>query len=126
MEEKWGGNDEAVFEPSTALEAFALLHTLSDDKHMHELSCFTIKVDSTLGVAEGYKGAFDALQRITKMPYWRRIWVVQEIVLPPLATVVWGSISAPWKLFVDVAMNFEKHIPGCCLKHNSPDLYFAH
>jgi len=126
MEEKWDGNDEAVSRTSTAMEAFALLHTLSDDKHMHELPCFTIKADSMLGVAEEYKRAFDALQRITKRPYWRRIWVVQEIVLPPLATVVWGSMSAPWKIFVDATMNFEKHIDGCCLEHNnSPRLYFG-
>jgi hypothetical protein len=125
IEEKWDGNDEEVFETSTALEAFALLHTMSDDKHMHELPCFTIKADSKLGVAEGYKRAFDALRRITKMPYWRRIWVVQEVILPPCATVVWSSISAPWKIFVDAAMNFEKHIHGCCLEHNnSSGLYF--
>jgi hypothetical protein len=59
------------------------------------------------------------------MLYWRRIWVVQEVILPPRATVVWSSISAPWKIFVDAAMNFEKHIHGCCLEHNnSSGLYF--
>jgi hypothetical protein len=91
---------------------------------MHKLPCFTIKANSMLGVDEGYKRAFDALQRITKMPYRRRIWVVQEIILPPLATVVWGSISSPWKIFVYAAMNFEKHISGCCLAHNSPGFCF--
>ena len=94
-EENWDGDDGAILETSTALQAFALLNILSDDKHTHELPCFTMMANSMLGVAERYERAFDALQRITKMPYWRRIWVVQEIVLPPLATVVWGSISAP-------------------------------
>jgi hypothetical protein len=55
-------------------------------------------------------------------------WVnpsIQEIVLPPLATVVLGSVSAPWKIFVYATANFEKHISGYCLEHNnSPGLYF--
>ena len=118
-------DDEEVLKTSTVQQAFDLLHILSDDKHTRELSCFTIKENSMLGVAEGYERAFDALQIITKMPYWRRIWVVQEIVLPPLATVVLGSVSAPWKIFVYAAMNFDKHTSSCCLEHNnSPGFYF--
>jgi hypothetical protein len=117
--------EEGTLKTSTVQQAFALLHTLSDDKHTRELSCFTIKENSMLGVAEGYERAFDALQTITKMPYWRRIWVVQEIVLPPVATVVLGPVSAPWKIFVYAAMNFDKHNSSCCLEYNnSPGLYF--
>lgn len=28
--------------------------------------------------------------------WWSRIWTVQEAILPPSATVVWGPLSIPW------------------------------
>jgi hypothetical protein len=60
------GDDEAVLETNTVLQAFALLHILSDDKHMRELPCFTIKANSMLSITEGYERAFDASRELRK------------------------------------------------------------
>jgi hypothetical protein len=38
---------------------------------------------------------------------------VQENILPPLATVVLGSIGIPWKAFLNVVDSFKGHI-RCC------------
>lgn len=44
----------------------------------------------------GYWEAFSALKRLLNASWWRRIWTVQEIVLPPRAEVLWGNMSVSW------------------------------
>ncbi|KAH7130993.1 hypothetical protein EDB81DRAFT_763655 [Dactylonectria macrodidyma] len=38
-----------------------------------------------------------ALQPVKERPWWRRVWTVQEAVLPPSLTIVWGPYSIPWQ-----------------------------
>ncbi|KAL7808824.1 HET domain-containing protein [Trichoderma aethiopicum] len=37
-----------------------------------------------------------ALKALLNVPWWSRIWTVQEAILPPKATVYWGPCSLPW------------------------------
>lgn len=41
-----------------------------------------------------------ALTRLLERPYWRRMWVFQEIVLAKYAVVHCGSFEAPWSYFL--------------------------
>ncbi|KAH8768217.1 hypothetical protein F5883DRAFT_616865 [Diaporthe sp. PMI_573] len=43
-------------------------------------------------------------------------WVIQEVVVPPRATVHYGRFVAPWDMFVHAARNFEHHRRICCTK----------
>ena len=40
-----------------------------------------------------------ALECAMRNPWWSRIWTVQEAVLPPSTTVLWGSVSTSWNSF---------------------------
>ncbi len=62
---------------------------------------------------------FEALRRMMHSPSapWRyRIWVVQEVVLPPSITVVFGHISAPWDILASAAQNYQDHTYKCCVE----------
>ncbi|KAH0497749.1 hypothetical protein TgHK011_005035 [Trichoderma gracile] len=37
-----------------------------------------------------------ALKTLFNVSWWSRIWTVQEAILPPKATIYWGSFSLPW------------------------------
>jgi hypothetical protein len=63
---------------------------------------------------ERFRKAWTVLDAILKVPYWDRIWIVQENILPPSATVVLGSISMAWYHFSDAAKVLMKHWMTCC------------
>jgi hypothetical protein len=39
-----------------------------------------------------------ALQRLLYRSYWKRIWIVQEVLLSPKAVVYCGTLSTDWSL----------------------------
>ena len=47
-------------------------------------------------------------------PWWNRIWVIQEVVAPPLIDVVYGACSAPWNMFTLAAWSQINHSTHCC------------
>ncbi|KAF2844661.1 HET-domain-containing protein [Plenodomus tracheiphilus IPT5] len=47
--------------------------------------------------------AYDAFCVFIKNPWWRRIWTVQEAVLPPTLVLHWGPLSIPWSTVVAAA-----------------------
>jgi hypothetical protein len=49
-------------------------------------------------------------------PWWGRIWVVQEVILPPEVIVVHGTICAPWSMFSKAATRCSYHLHHCCAK----------
>ncbi|KAK1237024.1 hypothetical protein MKX07_000446 [Trichoderma sp. CBMAI-0711] len=40
--------------------------------------------------------ASSALKALLNVSWWSRIWTVQEVILPPKATIYWGPCSLPW------------------------------
>ncbi|KAH6629590.1 heterokaryon incompatibility protein-domain-containing protein [Boeremia exigua] len=50
----------------------------------------------------------EGLKAIMARDWWRRAWVVQETVLARRATVVYGTLSAPWLMFADAAMKVSQ------------------
>lgn len=49
-------------------------------------------------------------------PKFSRIWVVQEIILPPRATVLYGQITTPLTVLFEAALNLQRHQDSCCSK----------
>lgn len=45
---------------------------------------------------------------ILKLPYWTRIWTVQEFVIPDRLTMTWGSMAFDASLFKDLQRAAEK------------------
>jgi hypothetical protein len=49
-------------------------------------------------------------------PWWSRIWVVQEVTVPPEVIVVYGTASAPWRVLASAARNYFSHSTKCCMQ----------
>ncbi|EUC43544.1 hypothetical protein COCMIDRAFT_100602 [Bipolaris oryzae ATCC 44560] len=68
---------------------------------------------------------FEALRMFMHAPFtpwWPRIWVIQEVALPPQVVIHYGTISAPWTMFAKAAKTYRLHSSSCCRKfmHNLP------
>lgn len=101
---------------SSVGNAFAVLYKLARVTHLPDLKMF-VEVDKRgpkRDLHRDYRQSLRALHKIMKRPYWNRIWVVQEAILPPNATVVCGSISVPWQMIVDAGYAFNRHSVKCC------------
>lgn len=100
---------------SDILEVFRFIQGLSRSGHLEKLAYI-----ETHGYADASRpahGLFEALRKLTHAPctpWWTRIWVVQEAVFPPQATLFYGAISAPWDMFAKGALNFSRHSQKCC------------
>lgn len=42
------------------------------------------------------EGAWAALDRFFSLPYWMRVWVIQEIAVAPSVTILYGNIPILW------------------------------
>ncbi len=51
-------------------------------------------------------GVASAVNTLMTLPWWYRIWTVQESILPPAATLYWGPFSLPWELMRRAADSF--------------------
>jgi hypothetical protein len=94
-------NDNTLF-------ALCFLHLLAQDEHPR-LSYFWDDFCHRSNVLR-------ILSRITRRPWWTRIWTVQEVLLPPMATVYFDSFTVPWTTFSQAALNFARHRESCCSK----------
>jgi hypothetical protein len=55
-------------------------------------------------IPEGHFTALsEAIRRMLLVPWWDRIWVVQEAVVAETLTVRYGNVAVSWELLVEVA-----------------------
>ena len=73
-----------------------------------------LKVENleTLGLPKWNHGDWDALGGILRRPWFRRIWVVQEVVMSRKATVVCGEDELSWSQLVHLvrSVRFASHM----------------
>ncbi|KAH8655287.1 heterokaryon incompatibility protein-domain-containing protein [Xylariales sp. PMI_506] len=82
-----------------AANAFRMAQLLADNAHMDR-----IPVE-----------LFYALRTLLELPWWDRIWTVQETVLPREVTVLCCSLQLPIEVFLRAGSNFYMHnYRGCC------------
>jgi hypothetical protein len=98
------------------LAAFGILHLLSVDEHWTEKPMFIADAENQYHIAEKYLRAWQAALKLFELPWWSRIWVVQELVLSRKATFVLGSVSVPWELISEFCRSYSTHLPpgACC------------
>lgn len=107
-----GSPDKAL---SDTFRVFSLVETLSNAKHLRDLEWFQETDDPA--VQEEFRTLFESLRQFSHAPFtpwWTRIWVVQEAVLPPVVTVICGTVSAPWSMFAQAAWRYLYHSRHCC------------
>ncbi|OAL44115.1 hypothetical protein IQ07DRAFT_592559 [Pyrenochaeta sp. DS3sAY3a] len=107
-----------------AFEVFALFQELSSDEHPYNTLCIRIyegiKEDPIFQEKKAMKDRMDLCEALRMFmhppftPWWSRIWVVQEVTVPPDILVVFGNISAPWEMLATAAFNYIQHSTGCC------------
>lgn len=102
----------------TALDVFAFLRALAEGGHLNQLA--HLRLDGSSESDKERMALIEALRRLMNppwTPWWKRIWVVQEIIMPGDATMLYGSVSAPWNIFEKAASSFEFHSSTCCADH---------
>ena len=82
--------------------------------HLDELPIFdSHQLPFISFTGEGRK-VLRGLEAFVENPWWRRIWVVQEVLLSTRARIIWGPISIPWLTITNAAANFVIHHGSCC------------
>jgi hypothetical protein len=106
----WVDSDDPTDGRRSILDAVALLYIISTNNHLKFMPLEEAETRCRSG--------FEAIGSIFSMPYWTRIWVIQEIALPPLATIIYGSISIPWETVAHVSNYWTFHTETCCITDN--------
>ena len=88
------------------LAAFCFITQLSHGKHMHGIPLFKNVMY--------WRNVSGTLSQIMRQDWWTRIWVVQEAVLAPQATIIYGRFRCPWEIFASAARWFRLHRLTCC------------
>jgi len=55
-----------------------------------------------------------AIRAFCRRPYWKRLWIVQEVILARDILVCCGSMRVEWDKFEDWYLAMKKEFPGIC------------
>ncbi|KAF4965572.1 hypothetical protein FSARC_6657 [Fusarium sarcochroum] len=80
--------------------AFCVLYLLSMKIPAAEIMHLR-HIDYSMPIVKG-------LYAIMDQSWWRRIWVVQETVVARKATIYYSKLSAPWSMFSDAAIEYDR------------------
>jgi hypothetical protein len=94
-------------------QAFTMIYEFSQSMHYKDMSAYRHRHPSQDNGLLDHE-ILDAFGRIIESPWWSRLWVVQETVLPPEAVLVFGSISIPWGLMEKAGLGYHRHSARCC------------
>ncbi|KAI4862198.1 HET-domain-containing protein [Hypoxylon rubiginosum] len=104
----------------TARRAFRMLRILGQDKHINELPCFLAKRSTRdeayprLRAHPCFRHHFKSLIAMTHLPWWTRIWVAQETVLPNRVEFAFASETCQYEVFDNFLRYFSGHANSCC------------
>ena len=104
-------------EMADVYSAFVFLRLILDGAHLYDLAFFQRSGEYILQSTTKWEQAIRGLEIITKSPWWNRIWVLQETVLPPRATIHFGNITIPWKTIAQATKKLTHHYTFCCSSH---------
>lgn len=91
--------------------AFAIMKILSNGRCLK--TCLRTSVGSTV-----WKGALEVVDHVVKLPWWTRVWVLQEAILNQgNVLAIYGEIVAPIGLIEDSGAILTRHYErGTCCK----------
>jgi Heterokaryon incompatibility protein (HET) len=115
--------DEIVDDPrmkDSIFAGFAIVYMMAQKPHFKFMKCFAITPSSKFVANPCIPGGLAGLKDLMAVEWWNRIWTVQEVVLPDIATMVYGTISAPWTMFSHAWSAFTEHANTCC-----PELFLT-
>lgn len=104
-------------EKGNGADPFYIIKHFAQDRHLASLSCFK-KVGSEKRIEFFEDSAFvkiwKAFTEASQKSWWSRFWCVQECLLSPSATIVFGHWRLPWKTVKTCQVNYNKHVLHCC------------
>ncbi|KAF2186241.1 hypothetical protein K469DRAFT_706906 [Zopfia rhizophila CBS 207.26] len=95
-------------------QTLGLIYELAKDKHLDDIYLLDLREGEWDPCDNDPSLALQGINVLLHRPWWERVWVVQEAVLPPKTVVTVGYLQLEWKDFTDAAKNFAKHSGGCC------------
>ncbi|KAI1505463.1 heterokaryon incompatibility protein-domain-containing protein [Biscogniauxia marginata] len=101
----------------TAVRAFELMDVLATDHHLPDLPCFSEEEGQRTAISEKYEDHFMALKHLLGLPWWRRIWVIQELALPRSVKFIYASEELSYEVVRGVVDMLKTHAATCCKLH---------
>lgn len=129
----WLGDDQPLSGPHIDLggkgnsknypmyDPWILCRELARDIHLHECVGFMAserdvqegEVPSAMITTLEWQPMMDA---VLDSPWWDRIWVVQETLLPSKALLCYGTDSVEWTVVATAIQNVRRHLATCCAR----------
>ncbi|KAJ4986049.1 hypothetical protein SVAN01_08422 [Stagonosporopsis vannaccii] len=102
------------------LNPYTIMHHFlkPSNNHIYDLSCFRhskIRSNKLVFTRDGsFIAHWKALLEPVRSPWWSRFWCVQETLLAPKATVVFGQWQMDWTEIQTAATAHRQHWITCC------------
>jgi hypothetical protein len=100
------------------VDPFTFVRHFSEDKHIHDLACFRPagkhSAKKIFSAAAAFETQWNSFLEPVRSSWWSRVWCVQEALLPPDATVVFGHWRIPSQTIQIAALNHRQHMRTCC------------
>ena len=95
----------------TVVAALAILRLFTERRHFHEMPFFYITPSLEVELSPKWHEILHIISLIISSPWWKRVWVVQEVVVAANSTVHIGVHQAPLSLFTEAADSYYgRHI----------------
>jgi hypothetical protein len=75
--------------------AFVFLRMLAGGKHLFEMPLLEWNGKITITVIKRWREMLRGMKILAGLPWWSGVWVLQETVLSPEATIYYGNIVVP-------------------------------
>ncbi|KAF2018011.1 HET-domain-containing protein [Aaosphaeria arxii CBS 175.79] len=91
---------------------FGLIEHFSRDRHMYDLPGFQRPTEGGSSVFD--ETPFLVMHGFLSESWWTRVWCVQEILLAPEASLMYGSWRIDFDLVKDASIQSRRHVMSCC------------
>jgi len=61
-----------------------------------------------------WDAAISVLEHFSSQPWFQRVWIIQEAVLPKTGSIHYGESIFPWEMLASAVGNVITHTPTCC------------
>ena len=92
----------------------SLVSELAQGKHLEDIQLLDFREGEWDPCDDDPSLALQGINVLLHRPWWERVWVIQEAVIPSKTVVTAGYLQLEWKHFVDAAQNFGIHSATCC------------
>ncbi|KAI4147776.1 MAG: hypothetical protein L6R39_003010 [Caloplaca ligustica] len=95
--------------------AITIIKLLAAGVHLYEMPFWDLTSNGEVKLKKSWNETITVLAVIFDRPWWKRIWVVQEVILPPSTTLFIGHHELGLKECYSAALQLVKHDATCCL-----------